>query len=284
MKPFVRLLQSGACFLSLFVLTAMLSGLAKADTTTADQPVDALIAISSGSLLILRGGALIPVGTGAPDAISLPPLEAGARASSLVTGADGKIYLGGPGVGVRVYNSASQSWQSLNDTLPDLDVSAIAAHTTQSETLYAYMPEKGMFRSRDGGAKWVKVDGGPREPVQAFLHSGMPGSMETGWLFAGTTRGVARSMDCFCFWGDAGDLRGTVTAITFNPDQPENVYAVIDGEIHHSHDGGETWEAQETPEAVTALTFSQERRLIAGTASGKLLAADSAGDWAPVYE
>jgi len=75
----------------------------------------------------------------------------------------------------------------------------MAAHATQPETLYAYHGKEGMFRSRDGGSKWVKVDNGPQESVQAFLHSDMPGSMESGWLFAGTTHGVARSMDCFCF-------------------------------------------------------------------------------------
>lgn len=105
---------------------------------------------------------------------------------------------------------------SLNDTLPDLGVTAIAAHATQPDTLYAYHGKNGMFRSRDGGVEWVNVDSGPREPVQAFLHSDMPGSMESGWLFSGTTHGVARSMDCFCFWGDAGELRGIVSAIGYD--------------------------------------------------------------------
>lgn len=284
MKAFTSLFQSGVWLLPLIALLAAASSLAKAGSADQGQPVDALTAVSAESLLVLRDGALISVGAGAPEPVALPALEAGARPSTLVTGADGNIYLGGPGVGVWKYDPPDQSWQSLNETLPDLQVSAIAAHATQPATLYAYMPEKGMFRSRDGGAKWVKVDGGPQEPVQAFLHSDMPGSMESGWLFAGTTRGVSRSMDCFCFWGDAGDLRGTVTAITFDPDLPENVYVVIDGEIHHSDDGGETWQAREAPEAVKALTFSPERGLIAGTTSGRVLAANAAGEWTPVYE
>ena len=143
----------------------------------------------------------------------------------MAKGGDESLYLAGPGLGIWRYDEASKRWQSLNDTLPDLGVTAIAAHATQPDTLYAYLGDGGMFRSRDGGAEWVKVDNGPREPVQAFLHSDMPGSMESGWLFAGTTRGVARSMDCFCFWGDAGELRGTVSAIDYDPWAPENVYA-----------------------------------------------------------
>ena len=141
-----------------------------------------------------------------------------------------------------------------------------------------------MFRSRDGGIEWVKVDSGPREPVQAFLHSDMPGSMESGWLFAGTTRGVARSMDCFCFWGDAGDLRGTVSAIDYDPAAPENVYAVIEGQLHHSEDGGEAWTVLRVPQPVTTLAFSPTQGLVVGTANGNLLARSTAGEWTPVHE
>ena len=155
---------------------------------------------------------------------------------------------------------------------------------TQPETLYAYLGKDGMFRSRDGGAEWVKVDSGPQEPVQAFLHSDMPGSMESGWLFAGTTRGVSRSMDCFCFWGDAGDLRGTVSAIGYDPAAPENVYAVIEGQLHHSADGGETWTSLKTPQSVTALAFSPSQGLLVGTANGNLLARGATDEWTPVHE
>jgi photosystem II stability/assembly factor-like uncharacterized protein len=202
----------------------------------------------------------------------------------MAKGADESLYLAGPGLGIWRYDEASKRWQSLNDTLPDLGVTAIAAHATQAKTLYAYLGESGMFRSRNGGAEWVKVDSGPREPVQAFLHSDMPGSMESGWLFAGTTRGVARSMDCFCFWGDAGELRGTVSAIDYDPSAPENVYAVIEGQLHHSSDGGETWAGLEIPQAVTALTFSAVERLVVGTESGELLSRNASGEWVPVYE
>lgn len=172
----------------------------------------------------------------------------------------------------------------MNDTLPALGITAIAAHTTQPDTLYAYLGDDGMFRSRDGGKGWVKVDSDPREPVKAFLHSDMPGSMESGWLFAGTTHGVSRSMDCFCFWSDAGELRGTVTGIDYDPSAPESVYAVTEGQLHHSSDAGETWADLESPQAVTALTFSPTEGLVVGTENGDLLTRDTSGEWAPVHE
>tara|TARA_R100001440_G_scaffold73310_1_gene97752 strand:- start:1574 stop:2359 length:786 start_codon:yes stop_codon:yes gene_type:complete len=258
--------------------------LVQAQSADDAQPVKALTISSSGALLVLQGSDLYAIEGGTSTKIALPATDQGAQPTSLARGADGRVYLAGPDLGVWRYDSAGESWKSLNDSLPDLGVTAVAAHATQPGTLYAYLGKDGMFRSRDGGAEWVKVDSGPREPVQAFLHSDMPGSMESGWLYAGTTRGVSRSMDCFCFWGDAGGLRGTVSAITYDPTAPENVYAVIEGQLHHSADGGETWTNLKLPQSVTALAFTPTQGLVVGTANGNLLARGTADEWAPVHE
>ena len=284
MRAMVSRLNSAVSGLFLFAFVAVMPTLVQAQSVNEGQAVRALTTDSSGALLVLQQSGLFALDRQNTTEIPLPPSDSGAQPRSMAKGADESLYLAGPGLGIWRYDEASKRWQSLNDTLPDLGVTAIAAHATQAETLYVYLGESGMFRSRDGGAEWVKVDSGPREPVQAFLHSDMPGSMESGWLFAGTTRGVARSMDCFCFWGDAGELRGTVSAIDYDPSAPENVYAVIEGQLHHSSDGGETWAGLEIPQAVTALTFSAVERLVVGTESGELLSRNASGEWVPVYE
>ncbi|EBA01773.1 hypothetical protein [Marinobacter sp. ELB17] len=266
------------------ILAVLMPVLVQAQPAVDTLPMKALTTNSSGNLLVLRESGLTVIENGIATGMSLPPSDSDAKPASLAKGADGSIYLAGPGLGVWRYDGAGERWQSLNNTLPNLGVTAMAAHATQPETLYAYLEEGGMFRSRDGGAKWVKVDNGPEEPVQAFLHSDMPGSMESGWLFAGTTRGVARSMDCFCFWGDAGDLRGTVSAISYDPAAPENIYAVVEGQLHHSADGGETWISLTVPQDVTALAFSPVQGLVVGTASGDLLAPSADGKWSPVHD
>ncbi|AZT82226.1 hypothetical protein EHN06_00945 [Marinobacter sp. NP-4(2019)] len=284
MKAMVYGLNSALSRLFLFALVVAMPALVHAQSAADGQPVKALTTSSSGALLVLRDSGLFAIEGGKTTEIALPAADRGAQPTSLARGADASTYLAGPGLGVWRYDSVGERWQSLNDTLPDLGVTAIAAHATQPDTLYAYLGKDGMFRSRDGGAEWVKVDSGPREPVQAFLHSDMPGSMESGWLFAGTTRGVARSMDCFCFWGDAGDLRGTVSAISYDPAAPENVYAVVEGQLHHSADGGETWTDLAAPQPVTALAFSPAQGLVVGTEHGALLAHGDAGEWTPVDE
>ncbi len=283
MNTLVQLARSGRQ-LCAFLLAISLPALVQAQPTEGPHPVKALTTSPSGALLVLRDNGLFTVKDGTSTAIPLPPSQQQARPTVLAKGADGSLYAAGPGLGVWRYNNASTSWQSLNATLPGRGVTAMATHATQPGTLYAYLGKDGIFRSRDAGVKWVKVDSGPREPVQTFLHSDMPGSMESGWLFAGTTRGVARSMDCFCLWGDAGDLRGKVSAISYDPGAPENVYAVIKGQLHHSADGGETWTSIKTPQAITALDFSPSRGLVIGTASGSLFALGNGGNWRPVDE
>lgn len=284
MRAMVSRLNSAVSRLFLFAFVAVMPTLVQAQSVNEGQAVRALTTDSSGALLVLRQSGLFALDSQNTTEIPLPPSDSGAQPRSMAKGGDESLYLAGPGLGIWRYDEASKRWQSLNDTLPDLGVTAIAAHATQPDTLYAYLGDGGMFRSRDDGAEWVKVDNGPREPVQAFLHSDMPGSMESGWLFAGTTRGVARSMDCFCFWGDAGELRGTVTAIDYDPSAPENVYAVIEGQLHHSSDGGESWAGLKIPEPVTALTFSLKEGLVVGTEDGDLLSQNASGEWVPVYE
>ncbi|MDF0749715.1 hypothetical protein NLU14_05685 [Marinobacter sp. 71-i] len=284
MRAIVHSLTRAAWHFCALTMAIVLPALVHAQPADDAQPVKALTTSSSGALLMLRDSSLFAVEGGSSTEITLPATDQGAKPTSLTRGADGSVYLAGPGLGMWRYDSASEIWQSLNDTLPNLGVTALAAHATQPGTLYAYLGKDGMFRSRDGGTEWVKVDSGPREPVQAFLHSDMPGSMESGWLYAGTTRGVARSMDCFCFWGDAGDLRGTVSAISYDPAAPENVYAVIEGQLHHSADGGETWTSLEIPQPVTALAFSPAQGLVVGTVNGNLFARGAAGEWTPVHD
>ena len=284
MRSIVHSLTRVTWHFCLLTLTVALPALVHAQPSADAQSVKALTTSSSGVLLVLRDNGLFATEGGTSTEITLPATDQRTQPSSLAKGADGSVYLAGPGLGVWRYDGAGKRWQPLNDTLPDLDVTAVAAHATQPETLYVYLGKDGMFRSRDGGAEWVKVDKGPEEPVQAFLHSDMPGSMESGWLFAGTTRGVARSMDCFCFWGDAGDLRGTVSAISYDPAAPENIYAVVEGQLHHSADGGETWRSRTVPQDVTALAFAPGRGLVVGTASGDLLALSADGKWSPVHD
>ena len=109
------------------------------------------------------------------------------------------IYASGPGIGVLRSDDGGQNWQPVNTGLPSLDVTALALHSFRRETLYAWVRDDGIYRTEDGGATWTRMpdQGPPDKEVRGLTHSTLPGSMNTGWLYAATPTGAYLSMDCF---------------------------------------------------------------------------------------
>lgn len=109
------------------------------------------------------------------------------------------IYASGLGLGVLRSDDAGTTWQAVNTNLPSLNVTALALHSFKREILYAWLQDEGIYRTEDGGASWVQLpdQGPPDKAVQGLVHSTLPGSMNTGWLYAATPTGAYLSMDCF---------------------------------------------------------------------------------------
>jgi photosystem II stability/assembly factor-like uncharacterized protein len=193
------------------------------------------------------------------------------------------LYLAGPGFGVLQSKDGGKRWKNISQALPSKKVTALTAHADQPETVYAYIEGKGIFRSQDAGASWRVVDQGPRSVIKKVIHTDMPGSMETGWLFAATKDGVRRSMDCFCGWHKAGDIDSEVYAVTYDPDEPQRVYAAAEKGIFVSTDGGETWNAIETPGTrATALVAGPSGLLYAAGKDALYRSRDQGAAWEKV--
>lgn len=176
------------------------------------------------------------------QAVPLPAAVAESGITDAAVVADSVMYVTGVGIGVLQSADDGRSWTVRNDGLPSKDVAAFAVHATQPKTLYAFVPERGVYRSENGGEDWKRMDSGPGVMIREFLHSNMKGSMQTGWLFAATGQGVRLSMDCFCGWRPAGGLAGgAVYDVAYDPRQPERVYAATGGGIFVSADGGKSW-------------------------------------------
>lgn len=108
------------------------------------------------------------------------------------------VAASGPGVGVLLTRDGGQQWAEANSGLPSKQVRAVATHTNRPGTLFAAIEGKGLFRTENGGEKWERMDGGPEvSRIDALVHSTLPGSMNTGWLYATSPEGVYISMDCF---------------------------------------------------------------------------------------
>src|SRR3546814_17764766 len=107
------------------------------------------------------------------------------------------------------------------------------------DTVYAVVAEQGIYRSEDGGAGWRMMEKGTEAEIQRIIHSNLEGSMQSGWLFAATDRGVYRTMDRFCGWRNAGDTRPVSSAIAYDPQQPMTLYAARGGQVVTTAHGGE---------------------------------------------
>ena len=109
------------------------------------------------------------------------------------------IFVSGPGLGVLRSDDGGVTWKEDNEGLPSLEVTALALHSSRRDTLYIWVRDEGIFRTEDGGASWKRVpdQGPPDVDVRGLTHSTLPGSMNTGWLYAATPTGAYLSMDCF---------------------------------------------------------------------------------------
>lgn len=182
-------------------------------------------------------------------AIKLPQSGSKNAITSLAVAAKSKNiwYVATQGIGILRTTDGGKSWTKRNSELPNKNVVALTAHADLPNTIYAYIAEHGIYRSEDSGAHWRLMDKGPRQKIQQFIHTNMPGSMQTGWLFAATKNGVARSMDCFCGWQNAGSLPDAVLAVSYDLRAPTHVYALTQRDFLISTDGGEEWTHRSLP-------------------------------------
>ena len=278
--------------------TALLIGLFAIGSITAmgevGPPRDKIVAlgfdVSSNALIKAYPRALYRSGNDARDwePIALPKAPERGRIVSVSVAAhrQGTLYVAGPGFGVLRSVDGGRRWNAKNLGLPSKEIAALSSHADQPETLYVYVTGHGIFRSEDAGGHWRLMDAGPRAKVLQLVHSNMPGSMQTGWFFAATAKGVGRSMDCFCGWRDAGGLGRAVSAVAYDPRQPKQVYAAAKDGLFFSLDGGEQWSRLQSPgHNITALLATPAGMLYAAVGEGELFrSADHGFTWRQVDE
>ena len=139
---------------------------------------------------------------------------------------------------------------------PDLVYAAVLGH------LFGPNPERGVFRSRNGGASWERIlhvsdEAGAVDLVMdptnpRILYAAMWRVLRTPWSLesGGEGSGLWKSTDGGDTWeefsGNPGLPKGTlgISGIDVSASNPENVYAIVEAEkggVFRSRDGGETW-------------------------------------------
>ncbi len=216
------------------------------------------------------------------QSVSLPEAVQRGKITSIAVASKSSalLYVGGRGFGVLRSVDGGQSFHAIDEGLPAREVDALTAHAGQTRTLYAHLPSHGIYRSEDAGDHWRLMDAGPRQTIIQLVHSHMAGSMQTGWLFAATTKGVSRSMDCFCGWRDAGAVGRSVSRVAYDPQTPSTVYAVTADAILYSTNGGEQWTRATSPGSlVTALVVNNQGVVYAAVGGDVLRSADHGKTW-----
>ena len=289
-RPLLRNLHvaAGTLLVGIFVIANATAAGRTAVTASADATQAKIVALGfdadSGVLMKAYAGALYRSNASGSDwqRMTLPDTIKHGRIAAISIAAKGAaIYVAGPGIGVLRSVDGGRTWVARNEGLPARGIVALSSHAEQPRTVYVYATGRGMFRSQDAGDHWRLMDAGPREKVLQFVHSNMPGSMETGWMFAATAKGVSRSMDCFCGWRDAGALARGVNAVAYDPKETKRVYAATSEALFVSTDGGEHWSQAHPPGVnVSAIIVTPDGVVYAASDHGELLmSADHGGSW-----
>lgn len=267
--------------LAVAILLSMPATMAAADEAGSPRAAFALAADAAGTLFkATTSGLHRSADAGRTWTKVAAPNQEAIRLLAVPAGGRDVLYAAGPNLGITRLDTAHGEQRAVGGDLPEAEVVALAAHSTQPDTLYAVLRGEGIWRTQDGGDHWQRMDTGPAE-VRQLIHTDMKGSMQTGWLYAVTPDKLRISMDCFCLWRNGGAIPGTLAAIAHRPGRPETMYAASSAGIFFSQDGGRSWTAGAAPTAeVVAIAATAAGELFALTRSGELLrSSNGAAGW-----
>ena len=189
-------------------------------------------------------------------------------------------YVGTPAGGIWKSTDAGINWQPLNDFLPQIGVSGIAIHPTNSNIIYIATGDDdandsdsiGVMKSIDGGTTWNStgaMDGNPNSMNDIYIH---PTNTDT--IIVATSSGVHKSTDGGASW--IRTLTGNVRDLKRKPNSSDVFYAATSGEtssngnvtrVYQSFDGGNNF----TVRNITGLTNSRRIALAVTPANPDLV-------------
>jgi len=228
-----------------------------------------------------------PAGSGLPP-LAIAALGADPRTPGVLwagAAADGR-----DGSGLFKTTNAGGLWQVSNHGLFASRVDSVAVDPLHPQTVFTASNERGVFRTFDGGATWAPANRGlPQRSVQALaLDATAPA------LYAGMLDGVFKSTDEARSWEarNAGLIDpdtaypAAVTALAFDPQDSQTLYAAGPSGLYVSRDGAASWNRLNPPVVnghqeirSVAVDPANSSLLLAGNLAGLFRSADGGVTW-----
>ena len=181
--------------------------------------------------------------------------------------------------------------KSLTRLAPGWTIAQLISHPKEADTLYA-TTGGGLFVTRDAGKSWAALwvpkpdlGGSSRVCALAFAPTS-PATMLSGPCGYDNYGGVHQSTDAGATWTKLNTEWGGVTALAFDPANPQHAYAALDygglPAVIRSHDGGQTWSSDgySAPWTVRTLSVTSDGAIYAGLFfKGIAVSRDEAKSW-----
>lgn len=209
------------------------------------------------------------------------------------------LFAGGHDLGVVKSMDNGATWTKTDSGLKGTDIHAIAINPLDTNRLYAYSVDNGLFGTKDGAKSWYRIDDGPSNPsTRSFGYmaaaSSMDKSMGTdkttniGYLWSGTSGGLYSSFACFCGWTKTNGISDNATIYTLAPDPVNRSIMFVgtrDGIFRTNDEGKSFSKVNADVRDVSAITFdiTNPQMLFAATSDGVIYKSeDGENSWEKV--
>lgn len=185
------------------------------------------------------------------------------------------------------------TWSRTDAGIEGHDIHGLAINPLDTNRIYAYSVDKGLFGTKDGAKDWYKIDDGPKNPnVKTFTYMATPSSMDRGmktdkttnigYLWAGTGGGIFSSFACFCGWTPSQGISPGTTVYVLAAD-PINRSAMLlskkDG-LYRTQDEGQSFkQVSSEVKDVGAIWFdiADPKLVLAATNNGEIYQSEDSG-------
>lgn len=185
------------------------------------------------------------------------------------------------------------TWSRSDAGIEGRDIHGLALNPLDTNRIYAYSVDNGLFGTKDGAKSWYKIDDGPKNPsVKTFAYMATPSSMDRGmkthkttnigYLWAGTGGGIFSSFACFCGWTPAQSIPTSATVYALATD-PVNRSAMLlakkDGLYYTTDEGQSFKQIISEVKDVGAMWFdiTNPKLVLAATNNGEIYKSDNSG-------